>query len=278
MILFPPCKINIGLDILAKRQDGFHDIDTVMVPVNGFCDSLEVVPTVGGNSGDGDLMPEISFSGYCVDCPPEDNIVLKAWNLVRQHYHIGSVRIHLHKSIPFGAGLGGGSADAAYMLKGLNELFGLGIDQMRLKDFALRLGSDVPFFLQEFPMRCTGRGEIMEPVALPIGDMYVVIVKPDIFISTREAYSGVTPRIPDVTLAERLAMPVEQWKHHVINDFETTLFRHHPRLADIKNSLYASGAVYASMSGSGSSLFGLFATEPNFTAPEDCVTWCGKLA
>ena len=275
MILFPPCKINIGLDILAKRQDGFHDIDTVMVPVNGFCDSLEIVPAE--NDAEDDSVPEISFSGYCVDCPPEDNIVVKAWQLVRQHYRIGAVRVHLHKNIPFGAGLGGGSADAAYMLVGLNELFALGMPEQQLKDFALRLGSDVPFFLQDFPMRCTGRGEIMKSVSLPIHDMYVVIVKPDIFISTREAYSGVQPSIPDVDLAGRLAMPAERWRYCVSNDFETTLFPRYPRLGDIKNSLYDAGAVYASMSGSGSSLFGLFDSMPYFDAPEDCIVWCGKL-
>ena len=277
MILFPPCKINIGLDIIVRRPDGFHDIDTVMVPVKGLCDSLEIVPVGESYCGDVDVLPDISFSGLVVDCPPESNIVVKTWKLMQQHCHIGNVKVHLHKNIPFGAGLGGGSADAAYMLLGLNELFCLGLSQHELAAMALQLGSDVPFFLQNAPMRCSGRGEIMSPIQLPFDNSYVVVVKPDIFISTREAYAGVTPHIPQVPLAERLAMPVEQWPGSVVNDFERTLFEHHPRLAEIKQVLYDAGAVYASMSGSGSALFGIFDSEPHFTASADCTVWCGRL-
>ena len=272
MILFPPCKINIGLDIVARRPDGFHDIDTVMVPVKGLCDSLEIVP-----NGDGDTQPEMSFSGLEVDCPPQSNIVVRAWELMHQRFHIGGIRAHLHKNIPFGAGLGGGSADAAYMLLGLNELFGLELPQHELADMALQLGSDVPFFLQNAPMRCEGRGEIMSPVKLPLDDAYIVVVKPDIYISTREAYAGVTPHVPQVALPERLAMPVGQWRGSVVNDFELTLFERYPRLAEIKQTLYDSGATYASMSGSGSALFGIFDSEPDFIAPADCTVWCGRL-
>ncbi len=239
MLLFPNAKINIGLDVLRRRADGYHDIRTLMVPVAGFCDVLELTKA---------RATEFVQTGATLDCSPEDNLCVRACRLMQRDYGAGEVSVHLHKVIPSGAGLGGGSADAAFVMTGMNELFGLGLDPEELERAAAGLGSDTAFFVRNRPAVATGRGELLTPAANPFEGRYIVIVKPDIHISTREAYSGVVPHDPEQPMAE--------------NAFESPLFALHPELASIKQELIGFGAIYASLSGSGSAIYGIFDGEP----------------
>lgn len=254
-MLLPCCKINIGLDILRKRADGYHDIETLMYPVRGLHDRLEFLRTEGNEA-------ELTELGDPSGCPPQQNLVIKAYRLMRERYGIGGVKIRLHKTIPSGAGLGGGSSDAAHTITGLDTLFGLGLSDGEMEALAAELGSDVPFFIRNTPQLCTGRGEIMVPFPDILAGKYILIVKPDIHVSTAEAYAGVTPRIPEAGLAGRLALPPYEWRHNIENGFEKSLFKRHPQLALLKKSLYGCGAVYASMTGSGSALYGIFDESP----------------
>ena len=237
------CKINIGLDVLRRRADGFHDVSTVMVPVRELYDRLEIEPAIE---------TELVQLGLPVDCPPEDNICLRAWRLMHERYGAGPVRIVLDKRVPYGAGLGGGSADATAVVQGGDALFGLRLAEAELIDCAAALGSDTAFFVRNAPQLCTGRGEVMRPVKPAFGGYTLLIVKPDEAVSTREAYAGVRPAVPA----------------------ESHVFAAHPRLAVLKESLLKAGAVYAAMSGSGSALFGLFddpVRAQNYTPPFDGV-------
>lgn len=254
MILRANCKINIGLDILRRREDGYHDLATVMYPVAGLYDEVEVIRTSAVGA-------EFRAEGLAVDCAPDQNLCLKAFRLMHERYGVDGVRIRLDKRVPFGAGLGGGSSDATAVLLALDALFGLHLCEADLIDCAAALGSDTAFFVRNTPQLCTGRGEIMEPVALDLSPYSLVLVKPDEGVSTREAYAGVRPRIPAVPLAERLARPVAEWQGTVGNDFETSVFAAHPAIASVKRRLLDAGALYAAMSGSGSAVFGLF-TDP----------------
>ena len=238
MILKANCKINLGLDILRRRADGFHDLETVMFPVAGLYDEVEVVRTAAPGA-------EFRAEGLAVDCAPEENICLKAFRLMQRHYGVDGVAIRLGKRVPFGAGLGGGSSDGTAVLLAVNELFALGLSDAELIARAAELGSDTAFFVRNTPQLCKGRT--------------LVIVKPGEGVSTREAYAGVRPRIPEVPLAERLGRPVAEWQGLVTNDFEEHIFAAHPAIRAAKERLLAEGAVYASMSGSGSAVFGLFA-------------------
>lgn len=270
MILFPPCKINLGLDITSKRADGYHDIETVMIPVKGLCDSLEIIPSE---------KESFSSSGLLLDCREEENIVLKAWKIMRETYgnkiaYAGlenSVRVHLHKAVPFGAGLGGGSSDAAFALRAINDVFSLGRTPEELIPIAAQLGSDVPFFLYNTPMLCTGRGEIMTPTTIDLKGYYIVVVKPTVSVSTAEAYAGVTPHKPEITLIERLARPISEWKNSIENAFEESVLKRYSVIGQIKNSLYNAGALYASMSGSGSAVYGLFNIIPEYSAADKTI-------
>ena len=227
-----------------------------MIPVPGLCDTIALERT--GGCG-----PELINRGMAVDCPPEKNLCLRAYDLLAERYDIGGVRITLDKCVPFGAGLGGGSSDAAFTLRGLCELFGLPCREEELIELAARLGSDVPFFIRNRPQLCTGRGEVMTPAELTqLAGLWLVLVKPATFVSTAEAYAGVTPREPDVPLTERLAAPVMTWTEGVVNDFERSVFAAHPELSEIKRRLLDMGALYAAMSGSGSAIFGLFDCDP----------------
>ena len=248
------CKINLGLDVLCRRADGFHELETVMVPVKGLYDEVEVERIVGTGA-------VFENRGMTVDCPPEQNICLKAFHLLRDRYGIDGVRIALDKRVPFGAGLGGGSADGTITLLALNELFELHLDEQTLIHLAAELGSDTAFFVRNSPQLCTGRGELMRPIDLPIAGLWIALIKPDEGVSTREAYAGVKPAIPTVSLQERLSQPIEQWQESVKNDFEPHIFAAHPAIAVAKEQLLAAGALYASMSGSGSTVFGLFDDE-----------------
>ncbi len=245
------CKINIGLNIVRKREDGYHEVETLCYPVKGLYDviTLELL------EGDG---VEFVSKGMVVDCADEDNLCLKAYAIMARSYQFGGVRITLDKRVPFGAGLGGGSADATQVLVGLNSLFELNISDEELIDMAAMLGSDTALFVRNTPQMCQGRGEVLSPSALDLSGLWIVMVKPPIHISTKQAFSGVTPSRWSTPLAELIALPIEQWQGVVSNDFETSIFAYAPILSDIKQSLLDTGAIYASMSGSGSTVYALY--------------------
>lgn len=251
MILQANCKINLGLDILRRRDDGYHDLETVMFPVKGLYDLVEVTRTESSGL-------VFANDGLTVDCPPGQNICIRAFACMRERYGVDGVAIRLDKKVPFGAGLGGGSADATAVIRAIDELFGLHLPEAELIDCAAALGSDTAFFVRNTPQFCTGRGEVMTPFPLDLGGYALVILKPGESVSTREAYAGVRPRIPDVRLLERLRRPVAQWQQCVTNDFEPHILAACPEIRAAKERLLAAGAVYASMSGSGSAVFGLF--------------------
>lgn len=251
MTLKANCKINIGLDVLRRREDGYHDLSTVMVPVVGLHDDVEVEPCEGASA--------LHIKGIEVDCDPEQNICMKALRLMQRRYNVGDVQITLTKRVPFGAGLGGGSADGTAVILALNEIFSLGLDEATLIGIASELGSDTAFFVRNTPQLCEGRGEIMTPVALNLEGYTLVLIKPNEGVSTREAYAGVKPAVPERTLLERLSEPVERWQGSVKNDFEESVFAAHPLLREIKQRLLDAGATYAAMSGSGSTIYGIFA-------------------
>lgn len=252
MVTFPNCKINLGLRILRKRPDGYHDLETVFLPL-AIYDILELIPH--------EQITTIQFSGQPIPGDPQTNLVMKAWQLIKtDHPQLPPVQFHLHKTLPPGAGLGAGSADAAFALAMLNDHFGLNIPLPQLEAYALQLGSDVPFFLHNSPCYATGRGEQLTPVAIDLSSCSVLLVHPKIHVSTAQAFSQLTPAVPHIPLSELVQQPVDTWRHTIINDFEAVVFPQHPAIARIKEQLYEAGAVYASMSGSGSSVFGIFAT------------------
>ncbi len=248
------CKINIGLDVLRRRADGFHDLETVMVPVRGLYDELEVKRT----EGTGVLFEN---RGLRVDCPGDKNLCIKAFHLMQERYGVGGVHLILDKRVPFGAGLGGGSSDATMTLLALNELFALHLDEATLISLAATLGSDTAFFVRNTPQLCTGRGEQMEPIELPLKGLWIALIKPEEGVSTREAYGGVIPFLPQIPLRERLERPISTWQGAIKNDFEPHIFAAHPAIAAAKEQLLGAGAIYAAMSGSGSAVFGLFEDE-----------------
>lgn len=270
---FPNPKINIGLNILKRRDDGFHDIETVFIPLTkdfGYDgelhDTLEITPRTDGRTtlkiswADSQSGTNDNYNFPENGWPKDKDLCIKAYNELAAHYPLTGADISLTKRIPTGAGLGGGSADAAFTLKMLNELFSLGLDDERLAIHASRLGSDVPFFIYNRPMFASGRGEILTSIPCPIpSGRKIGVVTPGIAVSTAEAYSGVKPAMPETGLRELISsLPLEQWKGRIANDFEESIFRKHPALGAIKASLYEVGAVYASMSGSGSALYGIF--------------------
>ena len=267
MLTFPDAKINLGLNIVSKRPDGYHDIETVMLPIPSH-DILEIVEATDGHDS-------LHCSGRPVDCPMEKNLVYKALMKMRGHRPIPPVSIYLDKQTPDGAGLGGGSADAAYTLRVLNELFGLGATREDMARMAAEIGADCPFFIYDIPMSCTGTGTDLTPIemSLPAG-MWILIVKPDVSVPTREAYAGVTPRKPAQPIADILKAPVEQWQGRLLNDFEPSVFARYPRISRLKQQILDAGAIYASMSGSGSAVFGLFRNKPQLAGNkpfgEDC--------
>lgn len=252
MITFPNAKINLGLNIVEKRSDGYHNLETVFFPVN-LQDALEVKVLEGS-----ELPYKLSVKGNAIDCQPEENLVVRAYQLLKKDFDLPPVDIHLFKHIPSGAGLGGGSTDCAFMIKMLNQKFTLGLSLEKMEEYASILGADCAFFVRNEPVFATGIGNIFEPVSLSLADYYLVIVKPDIFVSTKDAFSNIKPRKPEVSLKEIIKNPVETWKDTMFNDFENSVFVKYPQIAAIKDEMYDLGAVYASMSGSGSSVYGLF--------------------
>ncbi len=258
MIIYPKAKINLGLRVTEKRSDGFHNLESLFVDVPQMTDILEIMES-----------DRLSFSlyGALLDCDKGDNICEKAFGVLQQDFDLPGADIHLYKQIPTGAGLGGGSSDGACTLLLLNDIYDLNLSDDALCDYAARLGSDCPYFILAHrssregytPAFVQGRGDIIDPFNLPVLDGFKIkIVDPGIFVSTAEAYSGITPCTPEVPLEILLRKPVESWKESIVNDFEAHIFEIHPKLKEYKERLYREGAVYASMSGSGSALYGLF--------------------
>ena len=260
MITFPNIKINLGLSITEKRPDGYHNLETVFYPV-ALEDALEI-----RTNPEAQQKFTLHQHGMEIAGTPENNLVVKAYLLLDKEFHLPPVEIHLYKHIPSGAGLGGGSSDAAFMLKLLNEHYNLQLSDNQLEDYAATLGADCAFFIKNTPTYAEGIGNIFSPIELSLKGYRIMIVKPDVFVSTREAFANIRPHRPEYPVREVIRRPVAEWKDTLINDFEASVFPQYPVIGEIKEELYHQGAIYASMSGSGSSVFGLFAA--GTTLPE----------
>ena len=254
MITFPNAKINLGLNIVAKRPDGYHNLETVFYPIP-IEDALEITPL----HDSGGKKYCLHQSGLEIAGELDNNLVVKAYRLLDETFDLPRIDIHLLKHIPSGAGLGGGSADAAFMLKLLNDYASLGLTEDALEEHAARLGADCAFFIKDKPVYAEGIGNLFSPITLSLKGYKLWVVKPDVFVSTRDAFAHVHPRKPDMPLKEIVQRPVEEWKELMINDFEKSVFPQFPAIAAIKDEMYRMGALYASMSGSGSSVYGIFA-------------------
>jgi 4-diphosphocytidyl-2-C-methyl-D-erythritol kinase len=249
MISFPLAKINLGLSVVSNRPDGFHDLETILYPLP-ICDVLEIVP-----SGE----TRIINSGLRIPGSSTHNLVLRAYLLLKKNYpQVGPLEIHLHKAIPMGAGLGGGSSDAAAILTSINHYFNLHISQEEMKAYALKMGSDCSFFLQSAPCFARGRGEILEPLGLDLSGYSILLIHPEIHIETARAFTLVRPEKPAHSLKKSVLLPIEEWKKTIHNVFEVPVFEEHPSLKKIKEKLYDAGAFYAAMTGSGSTIYGIF--------------------
>ena len=259
MLVFPNCKINIGLKILDKREDGYHNIETFFLPV-ALNDAFEIIEIEDKNNS-------VSFtsSGLAIDGATDNNLCIKAYYLLKKDFpNLPSIKMHLHKNIPMGAGLGGGSADAAFTLLLINNQFKLNLSQQQLMAYALLLGSDCPFFISNKPEIATGRGEILEPQHIDLSPYKIVLVYPSIHVNTKDAFEGLklqkeTSKLPSTT--QIISQPISEWKHLLKNDFELPVFKKYPVLQQIKNSFYQHDAIYAAMSGTGSSMYGIFKKE-----------------
>ncbi|MDR2680257.1 MAG: 4-(cytidine 5'-diphospho)-2-C-methyl-D-erythritol kinase [Tannerella sp.] len=267
MICFPNAKINLGLHITGKRSDGFHNIETIFYPVP-LTDALEAVRADGSS---------FTQTGLKLDTEAGDNLVMKAYALMSRKYDIPPLEIYLKKAIPPEAGLGGGSADAAFALKLINDLCNLGIPDHKLEKTAATLGADCPFFIRNKPVRATGKGNIFKPAGISLKNYVIYIVKPPVAVSTKEAYSMITPQKPAFTLDKLSSLPVPEWKNVLVNDFEHSIFEKYPVIGEIKDTLYSLGAEYASMSGSGSAVFGLFKKAVVLPDFPNCFIWKGAL-
>lgn len=257
MLTFPNAKINLGLNITEKRPDGYHNLETVFYPVP-VEDALEIIPLPDAPRGTCTL----HLAGQEIAGTLEDNLVARAYRMLDADFGLPAVDIHLLKHIPSGAGLGGGSSDAAFMLKMLNEQFGLGLTEDNLEAYATRLGADCAFFVRNRPTFAEGIGNIFSPLpSFSLSGYRLLLVKPDVFVSTRDAFARIKPRRADASPKEIVRLPVEKWRGRLVNDFEESVFPQFPLIGEIKDEMYRLGAVYASMSGSGSSVFGLFKNE-----------------
>lgn len=269
MISFPNAKINIGLNILRRREDGYHDIESFFYPVH-WQDALEVIPS-----------KELVFntSGRSIPPDPKGNLCLQAYALLKKDFDLPPVSIHLHKNIPIGAGLGGGSADGSFMITLLDKQFDLGLGISKMEGYARQMGSDCAFFIENKPKFCFGKGDEFADLDRSLEGMYIVLVYPNLGISTKEAYAKVSPKVPEVGIKEIVRQPIETWRDQLANDFEPSLFPKYPILEEVKDKLYQEGAVYASMTGSGSTLFGLFREEIHLLDrfPKDYSVWQGTL-
>ena len=254
MITYPNAKINIGLNITERRPDGYHNIESVFYPIN-LQDAVEI-KTIEGEEPQGGY--KLKVSGTILDGTPDDNLVVKAYQLLRKDFNFPAQKIHLYKHIPVGAGLGGGSSDAAAIIKMLNEKFALGLTSELMQNYAVQIGADCPFFINNTPVFATGIGNIFTPIEFSLHGKTIILVKPDIFVSTRDAYALVKPSPAAIPLTEAIKQPISEWKQFITNDFEKSVFAKYPEIAAIKDKLYDMGALYASMSGSGSAVYGIF--------------------
>lgn len=263
MIVFPNAKINIGLDIINKREDGFHNIETIFYPIT-FCDILEVIIDDQNNKSE---IVSFTTSGLNLDCPIEKNLVYKAYKIFKEYVkNVPSVKIHLHKVIPSGSGLGGGSSDASFMLKILNEFCDNILNENELLELASKIGSDCPFFIKNIPCYAYGRGEILEPIDLNLSNYYIALIIPELHINTEKAYNSIKIKVKrEKKLIELINIPIEEWKYNIVNDFEDVVFEWYPELKKIKEELYNIGAIYTSLSGSGSTIYGIFKEKPELT-------------
>ena len=250
MKLYANAKINIGLNVVSKRADGYHNLETVFYPVD-MCDVLNIVPSHADAT-------TLQVKGIQVDSSMQDNLVYKAYTLLKQDFDIPAVDIVLEKNVPFGAGLGGGSSDAANTLKALNTMFSLGLSDAELEAYAVKLGADCPFFIKNKPVYATGIGNEFHPIELDLSGYQIKVVKPDVNVSTAMAYRGITPKPSDFNLLNISQLPLSEWKSCVKNDFEESVFPQFPEIKALKEEMYSKGAVYAAMSGSGSAVFGIF--------------------
>jgi 4-diphosphocytidyl-2-C-methyl-D-erythritol kinase len=257
MIVFPNAKINLGLYVTSKREDGYHNINTVFLPVKNLYDILEVILLQDGNKKD-----NFTISGLSIPCAVEDNLCLKALKLMRQHIKIPPLNIFLHKVIPFGSGLGGGSSDAAFMLKLLNEMFEAGITDDNLEKIGAEIGADCAFFIKNKITFAEGIGNVFSSVNSDIPNFWIELIVPSVEVSTAFAYQNIVPGKPELDLKTALQLPIETWRNKIKNSFEKTVFEKFPELQNIKVTLYDKGTLYASMSGSGSAIYGLFSQNP----------------
>ena len=265
MILYPNCKINIGLRVVRKREDGYHDLETIFYPVYGLHDELEVEQVSGVGIQDSEKGFSFLQEGLAVDCPAEDNLIIKCYMRMRERYpQIGDVRIRFKKNIPFGAGLGGGSSDAAHMAIALNEIFSLGLTKEQLVQEVRPLGADCPFFIYNTPCYAEGIGDELTPITLDLSGLRLVMIKPDCGVSTKEAYGGITPKGSSELFADLNVLNDLNALARLTNDFEETVFKLHPEIAAIKKRLQDAGALYTAMSGSGSTVFALFNTTQHY--------------
>lgn len=252
MLLLPNCKINIGLNIVSKRSDGYHNLGTVFFPIP-LRDNLEFKEIENE-----DVPYRLVSGGVPIEGKPEDNLIVKVYLDMKAEFNLPALELCLYKNIPMGAGLGGGSSDAAAMMKGLNEAYNLQLSAEDMEKRLAKFGADCPFFVRNKPAYATGIGDELTNCNVSLKDKFIVLVKPDVFVSTKEAYAHVTPKLPAIPLAEAIKLPIETWKEQIVNDFEQSVFPFHPELPAIKQTLYDMGAVYASMSGSGSTMYGIF--------------------
>ncbi len=253
MIIFPNAKINIGLNVINRRHDGYHNLETVFYPLD-IKDALEIIKA-----------DELSFESSGLDIPgrAEDNLCVKGYYLLKKDFDIPPVKIHLHKHIPIGAGLGGGSADAGFFIRLLDQYFELGLSDEKMIAYASQLGADCAFFIRNTPVFAHGIGDQFETINLDLSAYHIVLVMPPAHVSTAEAYRGVKPAQPERSLKDLITLPVNEWRHYIKNDFEDSIFKNHPAIRGVKAALYEAGAIYASMSGSGASVFGIFKDKPD---------------
>jgi len=252
MIIFPNAKINIGLNVINRREDGYHNLETIFYPIK-INDVLEVIEA-----------NELSFESAGLEIPGrmEDNLCVKGYNLLKKDFDLPPVKMFLYKRIPIGAGLGGGSADAAFFIRLLNQKFNLGMNDEQITGYARQLGADCAFFIKNKSVFAQGIGDELEPIALDLSQYTIALVMPPVHVSTAEAYRGVKPASPERSLKELIQLPVAEWKNNIKNDFELSVFKNHPAIRGVKAALYEAGAIYASMSGSGASIFGIFEEKP----------------
>ena len=292
MLAFPNVKINLGLNVVAKRADGYHTLQSVFYPVKGLFDVLELLPATEAANieyTDKTVKPlavdyatvgklQLAVTGIAIPGNADDNLLVKAYNVIDAEHNLPEAKAHLHKLVPTGAGIGGGSADGTFFIKLLNDVFKLALDDAAIQAYAAQLGSDCPFFILNNPAYVFSRGDEFEAIDLLLEGYYITIVKPPIHVSTAAAFANIIPAMPEKNVKDIVQLPIEQWKGFLANDFEASVAKQFPQITDIKEQLYTSGAIYASMSGSGSSVYGIFKEEPVLPVfPMDYFVWKGRL-